>query len=253
MANTKTGLNYYNVDTDRYQDRRIKRLKKDCGCEGLAVYDYVLCETYRVRGCYLEYDENTVFDVAEYFGVAEKDVRSIVEYCGRIGLFDERLLSQGVITSASIQRRYIEVCTKAKRKVITIPAHCRIDASSTSKDNCRPGIAQSDEQYRLSLDDEIATLKDDEEWCEQLMALHKIEGKNKLFTSIDQFRMQCIADGKEQHQSLNDAKQHFNSWLRKVTTNQSKKADDKVRSATRSKRRGNILTANDEKKYGDTF
>lgn len=28
MANIKTGLNYYTVDTDRYQDRRIKRLKK---------------------------------------------------------------------------------------------------------------------------------------------------------------------------------------------------------------------------------
>lgn len=252
MANTKTGLNYYNVDTDRYQDRRIKRLKKDCGCEGLAVYDYILCETYRVRGCYLEYDENTVFDVAEYFGMAEKDVRSIVEYCGRIGLFDERLLSQGVITSESIQRRYVEVCTKAKRKVITIPAHCRIDASSTSKDNCRPSIAQSDEQYRLSLDDEIAALKDDEEWCEQSMALHKIKEIDDLLKSIDQFRMQCIADGKEQHLSLQDAKQHFNAWLRKVTTNK-KDSDEKVRSNAKSKRRGNILATNDEKKYGDTF
>lgn len=50
MANNKTGLSYYNVDTDRYQDMRIKRLKKDMGCRGVAVYDYILCEIYRVKG-----------------------------------------------------------------------------------------------------------------------------------------------------------------------------------------------------------
>lgn len=49
MANNKTGLSYYNVDTDRYQDMRIKRLKKDMGCRGVAVYDYILCEIYRVK------------------------------------------------------------------------------------------------------------------------------------------------------------------------------------------------------------
>lgn len=250
MANTKTGLTYYNVDTDRYQDRRIKRLKKDRGCEGIAVYDYILCETYRVRGCYLEYDENTVFDVAEYFVMAEKDVRNIVEYCGRIGLFDAQLLSRGIITSDSIQRRYIEMCSRAKRKAITIPTCCRIEASS--KDNSK-GIAQSDEQYRLSLDDEIAALKDDEEWCEQSMALHNIEEITEFLTRIDQFRMQCIADGKEQHQSLQDAKQHFNSWMRKVITNQSKKADENVRSNAKNRRRSNILKADGEKNYGDTF
>ena len=65
MANIKTGLNYYTVDTDRYQDRRIKRLKKDLGCKGIAVYDYILCETYRVKGCFLEWDNNTVFYVEE--------------------------------------------------------------------------------------------------------------------------------------------------------------------------------------------
>ncbi len=41
MANTKTGLSYYTVDCDRYQDRRIKRLKKDFNCIGPAVYDYI--------------------------------------------------------------------------------------------------------------------------------------------------------------------------------------------------------------------
>ena len=99
MANTKTGMSYYSVDTDRYQDIRIKRLKKGMGCKGIAVYDYILCETYRVRGCYLEWDENTAFDVADYFGLDENLVKEIVKYCAAVGLFSKELLQRGIITS----------------------------------------------------------------------------------------------------------------------------------------------------------
>ena len=71
MANHKQGLAYYNVDTDRYSDRRIKRLKKAFGGVGIAVYDYILCEVYRDKGCGLEWDDDTAFDVADYFGLKE--------------------------------------------------------------------------------------------------------------------------------------------------------------------------------------
>ena len=51
MANNKTGFPFYAADTDRFQDLRIKRLKKDMGCDGFAVYEYILNEIYRVKGC----------------------------------------------------------------------------------------------------------------------------------------------------------------------------------------------------------
>lgn len=127
MANIKTSLDYYRVDTDRYQDIRIKRLKKVFRGNGIAVYDYILCEIYRVRGCYMEWDESTVFDVAEYFDLKESQVREIVNYCCSVGLFDKELLASGsVLTSSAIQRRYIEMCTAAKRKEIIIPEQYRI-------------------------------------------------------------------------------------------------------------------------------
>lgn len=144
MANIKTGLNYYTVDTDRYQDRRIKRLKKDFKCRGIAVYDYILCEIYRVQGCFLVWDANTAFDVAEYFGLEENTVQEVVKYCGSVGLFDKELLSRGIITSASIQRRYTEMCTRAKRKSVSIPESYRLiqeerapDPVPTSKGACQ--------------------------------------------------------------------------------------------------------------------
>ncbi len=126
MANNKTGLNYYGVDTDRYMDLRVRRLVKDHGCRGLAVYDYLLCEVYRVQGCFAVWDESTAFNVAEYFGLKESNVLEIVKYCGVVGLFDKELLSRGIITSASIQRRYLEMCSRAKRRIIDIPEFCRI-------------------------------------------------------------------------------------------------------------------------------
>ena len=43
MANIRVGLSYYSVDTDRYLDIRIRRLVKAFGCDGIAVYDYLLC------------------------------------------------------------------------------------------------------------------------------------------------------------------------------------------------------------------
>lgn len=120
MANSKTGLNFFTIDTDRYQDIRIKRLKKDNGCDGLAVYDYILCEIYRVRGYFLEWDESSAFDVAEYFGLKETKVQGIVQFCASVGLFDKALLGRGIITSASIQQRYLTMCSRANRKGVTI-------------------------------------------------------------------------------------------------------------------------------------
>ena len=126
MVNNKTGLSYFGVDTDIFQDRKIKRLKKTFGCAGVAIYFYLLCDVYRDKGCVLVWDEDCAFDVAEYLGVKESLVNEVVKYCGVVGLFNEELLSGGIITSASIQRRYIEMCKRARRANAYIPEEWRI-------------------------------------------------------------------------------------------------------------------------------
>ncbi|MDR1340108.1 MAG: DUF4373 domain-containing protein [Prevotellaceae bacterium] len=110
MANNKTGLDYYNTDTDRYMDIRIKRLKNAFGCSGIAVYDYILCEIYRVKGCFLVWDESSAFDVADYFGLKENLVMEIVNYCGVVGLFDKDIFRQyKVLTSVEIQHSFAKL------------------------------------------------------------------------------------------------------------------------------------------------
>lgn len=257
MANTKTGLNYYTIDTDRYQDRRIKRLKKDLGCKGIAVYDYIICEIYRVRGCFLEWDDNTVFDVAEYFGLEENTVQEVVKYCGSVGLFDKALLSRGVITSASIQHRYIDMCSRAKRKAASIPeayAITQTDEEPPSKETPERGVCQEQPPRNEpnSLDEEVEALKGDDSWLDQLQVLHHLD-KSALRTKLDEFKLQCAADGKLHHQSLQDAKHHYNSWLRIVLQSTQKKNNEENQSRGRAQRRGNLLSPQKEKAYTDTF
>lgn len=126
MVNIKIGLSYFAVDTDIFQDRKIKQLKRNFGCPGIAILFYLLAEVYRDKGCGLEWDENTALDVADYLGVKETLVDEVVKYCGAVGLFDATLLTSGIITSEAIQRRYVEMSKRAKRTMIEIPEKWRI-------------------------------------------------------------------------------------------------------------------------------
>lgn len=111
MANTKTGLLYYTSDTSRFKDDiRIKRLKKDMGCDGYAVYEYILNEIYRVGGCFLVWDESTAFDVAEYWGLKETKVNEIVRYCCAVGLFDKNVFDKcNILTNLEIQKKWVKM------------------------------------------------------------------------------------------------------------------------------------------------
>lgn len=121
MASNKTGFNYYNVDTDRYQDIKIKRLKKKHGGLGISIYDYILCEIYRVRGYFLEWDENICFDIAEYFQESEELISDVLLFCLKIGLFSSSMFQRNsIVTSLSIQERYVDMCRRSKRKSISV-------------------------------------------------------------------------------------------------------------------------------------
>lgn len=133
MVSNKTGLSYFGIDTDIFQDRKIKRLKKTFGCAGIAIYIYLLCDVYRDKGCVLVWDEDCAFDVAEYLGVKESLVNEVVKYCGAVDLFNEELLSCGIITSESIQRRYIEMCKRARRTSANIPEEWRLITEESGK------------------------------------------------------------------------------------------------------------------------
>ena len=128
----KVGFDWYKVETDRYNDVRIRRLNTNCGTKGLAVYDYLLASIYRSNGCYVICDDDCIFAASEFLNMTESAVKEIISYCGSVGLFHDEFLRRdnngallsrgGVITSKAIQRRYVEMCETVKRKVFVMPA-----------------------------------------------------------------------------------------------------------------------------------
>lgn len=124
---SKVGFIYYKNDTNRYQDIKIKRLKKDFKGIGVCVHDYILNEIYRDKGYFIKWDDNLAFDVAEYWGICEDDVNKVVAGCCQIGLFNLSKFNQyGIITSKAIQVRYIEWSKQAKRAAVFIPEEYQV-------------------------------------------------------------------------------------------------------------------------------
>lgn len=115
---SKNGLTYYQAETDRFQDIKIKRLKKRFGCQGYAVYNYVQNEIYRVEGCFIRFTDDQAFDCAEYWNIDEEEVMDIINFCADIELFDAVIWkTRGILTSREIQRRYTEICRRAKKRM----------------------------------------------------------------------------------------------------------------------------------------
>ena len=114
---SKNGFSYYKAETDRFQDIKIKRLKKKYGCDGYAVYQYALNEIYRVDGSYIRWTEDQLFDCADYWSLNEARVKEIICYCAEICLFDPVIWkTQCILTSRAIQSRYLDICKVSKKK-----------------------------------------------------------------------------------------------------------------------------------------
>lgn len=119
MSNpSKNGLSYYNIDTDIFQDIKIKRLLKTFGAKGFLIYMFILTEIYRDKGCFIEWDINTAFNVSAELDVSENLVTEVVNFCCVVGLFDKELFAnEGILTSKSIQYRWEKITKNAKRLI----------------------------------------------------------------------------------------------------------------------------------------
>lgn len=114
----RTGLDYYQFDTDIFLDRKIRRLIKRYKSDGFMIYTFVLTEIYRDEGCFLKWDNDTAFDISDQINVPENLVIEVVKFCCDVNLFDSKLfIKENVLTSKSIQERWSKISKDAKRSV----------------------------------------------------------------------------------------------------------------------------------------
>ena len=114
----KTGLHYFPFDVDFFDDFKIMDLLNEYGTLGVLIYENILCKVYK-NGYYLEIPleklaASIVRDIGNRWAKDKKLVLQVVQYCADIGLFNRDLLTQSVITSTGIQRRYQTVTVRSK-------------------------------------------------------------------------------------------------------------------------------------------
>lgn len=129
----KKGLDFYRCNTNRYQDSKIKRLIFKYKSDGIAVWDFILNEIYRIEGSYISFDDNLVFLTADSLRITEELVDNIIKYCIEINLFNKEILEKtGFLTSISIQQFYKEAAIVSKRKVVNIPELIQLITEETT-------------------------------------------------------------------------------------------------------------------------
>ena len=102
----KQGLDYFPLDVDFFQDRKIKKLKAEYGADGITIYIYILCEIYR-NGYYIVADEDFIDSMADELRMSVNKINLVLRFLLKRSLFNDKLFqSDTVLTSESVQRRY---------------------------------------------------------------------------------------------------------------------------------------------------
>lgn len=98
---------------------------------------------------------------------------------------------------------------------------------------------------------ELKALASDSVWVEQVCRMHGMSN-SEFRQRLEKFGLQCHADGRVCHNSLQDAKAHFNSWNRKIESlTTQKNADSHV--YRQGAGRGSIYRPAKDEVYADAF
>ena len=120
----KNNFDFFPFDVAFFQNKKIKALKRHYGGIGILAYIYTLCYAYGNEGCciHLSSLEEFSYDIAE--SIANNDIAKVarriaesITYMAEIGLIDKTSLGMGLITGIGIQRQYIQMSVKSRRKL----------------------------------------------------------------------------------------------------------------------------------------
>lgn len=118
-APNKKGLDYFPKMVNFYEDDKIFDLLEAFGPLGTTVYDVILTIVY-AQGYYAEMPKDKLARmVVRKIGsrwIKKEAAVQVIDYCADIGLLHDALLSQGIITSVGIQKRYYRIGVKLMRR-----------------------------------------------------------------------------------------------------------------------------------------
>ena len=114
---SKPGLDYFPLDVNFFQDRKVRRISNRHHAEGIAALTSLLCLIYKEKGFYVAWNQDTLFDISQEVCCEEEEMQAIIDDCLSVGLFDTYIYKEyGILTSQAIQEQYHKIITDSRRK-----------------------------------------------------------------------------------------------------------------------------------------
>ena len=114
---SKPGLDYFPLDVNFFQDRKVRRISNRHHAAGIAALTSLLCLIYKEKGFYVAWNQDTLFDILQEVCCEEEEMQAIIDDCLSVGLFDTYIYKEyGILTSQAIQEQYHKIITDSRRK-----------------------------------------------------------------------------------------------------------------------------------------
>ncbi|MBQ7462448.1 MAG: DUF4373 domain-containing protein [Bacteroidaceae bacterium] len=228
MANVK-GIEYYPFNVDFFDDDKIALIESEFGVKGSIIAIRLLCKIYR-SGYYYQWgdDECLLFSRKAGADIVPNTVQEVVNGLVRRSFFDKGVYDKfGILTSRGIQQRYFEA-VKRRQKVEVCSDYLLVDVSKCNniffveRDAAqqkrtvkpkeeRPAVHPQTEEDAIA--SEVQKLLSSQEWMESVAMRFKLTIQ-QVEEHLADFAIDCRSRGTEKHDSIQEAKRHFNDWLR---------------------------------------
>ena len=103
----KKGLDYFPVDTNILQNKKVRRLKRRAGHVAVVLYLQILCDCY-ANSYFVKWNEDYRLELSEQIEIQEDEIEKMVRLMVDLNLFDRAMFENNdVLTSVNMQERYV--------------------------------------------------------------------------------------------------------------------------------------------------
>ena len=123
MAIAYDGINYFPIGVNFMEENAMEVIEAKYGIKGSAIVLKLLCKIYK-EGYYIRWDEEQCLIFANKAGreVQAAEVQGIIEILFIKGILDRNsYLENGILTSESIQKVWLEATKRRKRELSELP------------------------------------------------------------------------------------------------------------------------------------
>ena len=150
MATIYDGINYFPVGVNFMEENAMEVIEAKYGIKGPAIVLKLLCKIYK-EGYFIRWDEEQCLIFANKAGreVQVAEVQGIIEILFIKGIMDKNsYLENGILTSESIQKVWLEATKRRKRELSELPylivkpekENGKPDAPSTPQETQQPEL-----------------------------------------------------------------------------------------------------------------